>query len=283
MKKAIIITGIFSFVFLGISFAQESTVLDGVYIKEHTINRKVIPYAHLREADVMWLHRVWRELDLRQKMNHPLYYPFKPMQGRRNLFDVMIDAITKEGTLTAYSIGITGEDDMFTQELTQAEVQSMLADTQTVFTEDPDTGEQVPTQVVNPIEVKEVKKYQLKEEWFFDRQRSVLDVRIIGICPIIDTYNEYGEYKGPKKLFWVYFPEARQVFAKADVFNRFNDAERRTFEDIFWKRQFSSYIIKESNVYDRFISEYKVGLDALIESEEIKEKIFNMEHDLWEY
>jgi len=84
-------------------------------------------------------------------------------------------------------------------------------------------------------------------------------------------------------LFWVYFPEARYVFANYDVFNRQNDAERRTFEDIFWKRMFNSYIIKRSNVYERGLIDYKLGIDLLLEADQIKEEIFNMEHDVWHF
>ena len=92
-----------------------------------------------------------------------------------------------------------------------------------------------------------------------------------------------GEFRGTKRLFWIYYPEARYVFVKSEVFNRGNDVERRTYEDVFWKRQFGSYITKESNVYDRSIKEYEMGLDALLEAERIKTEITNMEHDLWSY
>jgi hypothetical protein len=72
------------------------------------------------------------------------------------------------------------------------------------------------------------------------------------------------------------------AFANVEVYNRQNDAERRTLEDIFWKRMFGSYIYKETNVFDRIIDEYAQGIDALMESERIKEEIFLLEHDLWE-
>ena len=88
---------------------------------------------------------------------------------------------------------------------------------------------------------------------------------------------------GLHQIFWLYYPECRYVFANWEVFNRQNDAERRSYEDIFWKRQFNSYVIKESNVYDRNIAEYKTGIDALLESERIKEDLFVMEHDLWNF
>ena len=262
----------------------QSSVLDGTYIKEHTPNRRVIPYTHLREADVAWLKRVWREVDLRQKTNHVFYFPTKPMQGRKNLFDVIIDAIVNEGTLHAYSTGDLGDDDMFTTELTLPEVQSQLGDTIIQWVEDPDTGEMIETATFNELESTQIKKCQIKEEWFFDNQRSVMDVRILGLAPVKEEYNlETGDFKGYAKLFWIYYPEARYVFSNAEVFNRANDAERRTMEDVIWKRMFDSYVIKESNVYDRNIAEYKKGLNALLEAEKIKENIFNVEHDLWHF
>lgn len=110
-----------------------------------------------------------------------------------------------------------------------------------------------------------------------------MDVRILGICLVRDSYTENGEFRGKEPLFWIYFPEARNVLAKAEVFNRFNDNERRSYDDIFWKRMFDSYIYKEENVFDRKIADYTAGLDALLESERVKNDLFKFEHDLWEF
>ncbi len=111
-----------------------------------------------------------------------------------------------------------------------------------------------------------------------------MDVRILGICPLIQVRDENNELKpGFQPMFWIYFPEARSLFARTELYNPKNDSERRTFDDIFWKRYFSSYIIQESNTYNRKISAYKTGLDALLEAEKIKDNIFLMEHDLWEF
>ncbi len=275
-------------VVLGIDISAQN-VYDGIFspnsIPEHTLERKVISYSPLREADVMWMRRVWRRIDLREKINQPFYYPEKPAQGRRSLFDVIKYAILKEGSLTAYDPGALGDDDMFTKRMTPDEVRSILFSQDTTYTEDLMTGDLVPVVVNTEVNSEEVKWYEIKEEWFFDRQRSVMDVRIIGICPMIAVKDDIGEFRGLKKLFWIYYPEAREqhVFAKSEVFNLANDVERRTYEDIFWKRQFSSYIVKMSNVYDRTISQYEKGLNALLEAEKLKETIFNMEHDLWSY
>ena len=67
------------------------------------------------------------------------------------------------------------------------------------------------------------------------------------------------------------------------MYNFKNDAERRSLDDIFWKRQFSSLIVKESNVQDRYIDQYQKGIDALVEADKIKTGIFTWEHDLWNY
>jgi len=259
---------------------KAQNVLDGVYVKEHYPTRRVIPYAHLREADVMWSKRIWRKLDLREKINQPLYYPTESIKDRRSLAQVILQAV-REGSLTAYD----GFNDEFTTTLTKAEIESKMVKIDTLYVENPDPPYDLQMKVIkNELSPTTIKEFRLKEDWFFDKQRSVMDVRIIGIMPVKENIDPTtGEVRGTEPMFWVYFPEARNIFASAEVFNRQNDAERRTLEDIFWKRMFGSYIYKENNVYDRQISEYKTGIDALLEAEKIKDKIFYMEHDLWHY
>ena len=128
--------------------------------------------------------------------------------------------------------------------------------------------------------------YRIKSDWFFDKQRSVIENRVVGFAPMIYSEDDQGNIREGailQPLFWIYYPEARKILVNVEVFNRGNDAERRTFDDIFQRRMFNSYIIKESNVYNRRIEEYKIGLDALLESDRIKNEIVNLEHDLWEY
>ena len=257
----------------------KAQVLNGVYVREATPARKPIPYTHLREADVMWSHRIWRRIDLREKMNHPLYYPLEPVNGRASLFDVIKKGIM-EGSLLAFDA--TYDD--FRLQLTKTQGLESLEKTVTKQAEDPNNpGMYFEITDTIKVESRDVIQYQIKEDWFFDRQRSVLDVRIIGLAPIVITRDADGAERGKSLLFWLYFPNCREVFANAETFNRQNDAERRTYEDVFWKRMFSSYITKEENVYDRSIDEYLTGLDALLEAEKVKNDIFTLEMDLWHY
>jgi gliding motility associated protien GldN len=259
------------------NLSNAQNVLDGVFVKEHYPTRKVVPYTHLREADVMWCKRIWRKMDLREKINHPLYFPAQKIKDRRSLTQVIMDAVN-EGSLTAYR----GDDEEFTTVMTKAEIDGIMSRTDTLFVDDPDNpGNQIMKIATNEFDPSEVIEYRIKEDWFFDKQRSVLDVRIIGLQPVKFEENE-GEVRS-KPLFWIYYPEARSIFANAEVFNRQNDSERKTLEDIFWKRMFGSYIFREQNVYNRTISEYAQGMDALLEAERVKDDIFKLEHDLWEY
>ncbi len=268
------------------SQGQVSNVLDGAYVKETNITKRVVPYPPLREADVMYTKRVWRQMDLREKMNHQFYFPINEIQDRASLFDVIRKAVLQEGTLTAYGTGPVGTDDEFKFPLSAAQVDSLLNPTTTTMVDTDLDGEpDTPTQTTNSITSQEILYFQVKEDWIWDRHRSERYVRIIGIAPMYEKSIGDGEdgQKSVQPLFWLYYPECRYVFANAEAFNPFNDAQRRTFEDIFQKRYFASYIVKESNVYDRKISDYARNVDGLLEAERIKDELFTLEHDLWHY
>ena len=264
--------------------AQVNNVLDGAYVKETNLTKRVIPYPHLREADVMYFRRIWQVMDLKQKINHPYYFPIEPIQDRKNLFDVIKQGLLLDGSLVAYSPGPAGDNDEFTIPLTKDSIYNILNPIFLKPDYDEVTGDVIgTTEERRPLSSENVTRYMLKEDWIWDRQRSERYVRIIGIAPLEEKFDQDGESIGFTPLFWLYYPECRYVFANADVFNLFNDAQRRTYEDLFQKRYFSSYIVKESNVYDRSIISYARTLDALAESERIKEELFLLEHDLWHY
>ena len=295
MKKIILLLVVTTFCLVAVNaqgvLAPEE--MNSVYKKAKHHNKKVQKYVPLRQADIMWSRKIWREIDMRQKINHTFYYPENLGGGaavtddRKSLIDVIYSAI-KEGSITAY--GNAARDDEFREEMSAADVKKIGgAKEEMVETTDWDSLEEDAVKMVLekiPFNRNSVKKWRLKEEWFFDKQRSVMDVRIIGLAPLQEDRDEVtGELTGSfSPLFWVYFPEAREVLINAEAFNLVkNNAERRTFDDIFWKRMFGSTITKESGVMDRKINEYMVGLDALLEAERIKTEIFNIEHDLWEY
>ncbi len=151
-----------------------------------------------------------------------------------------------------------------------------------LISENPVTGELEIQYYPRPIEYytsKDIVRYDIKEDWFFDKERSVLDVRIIAIAPVVldKQSNTY------KDLFWLYFPECRFVFNNYYTYNTKNDSQWMSFDDYFWKRQFTSTIYQQSDVFDRKIEEFRYGIDALLESNKITEDIRVWEHDLWHF
>ncbi len=246
--------------------------LDDIVEKRITVEKRVLPYDNIREADIFWEKRIWRIIDVREKMNLFFAYPERPF------FTILMDA-AESGEITVYST----EDDKFSIPLTPDEVASMGASVDTIATVDPETYEETYQIVRNEVNPQDVKRFRLKEIWFFDEETSTLQVRILGIAPLIEEYDDNGNFKYERPMFWVYYPEARQVLARERVFNVGNDSSPMSFEDIFEMRFFSSYIYKESNVFDRRLEDYLSGVDLLMEAEKIKQEIFNFEHDLWTY
>lgn len=242
---------------------------------------KSMPYTHLREADVMWGKRTWRVIDLREKINHPLFFPVDPIPSRVSFMQMVMDALTcgeSKFDLTGFDV----LDDEFTVRLTKSEVIEKSFSKEEITYED-EFGETKSELVDNPFDFFAVKRLRVKEDWYFDRQRSSLNVRIIGICPVQEVFDEMGEFKGERPMFWLYFPELRVPMSKTIVFNTKNQARYVTYDQWCAKRIFSSYIYKESNVFDRKIDTYKQDLDLLLESKKIEHEIFTLEQDLWEY
>jgi gliding motility associated protien GldN len=264
------------FVIAGFAMTTNAQVLDApprdnfydkIWIEEKT----PVELAYVREVEVSWAKTIWQVIDMREKINQPLYYPVSPIQNRRSLMQVIYDGI-REGAIIAY------DDDEFTTPLTPEEIQEKLQRVD-IF-DNPETGEL--EEIIISFRSEEVTKFRIKEVWFVDSKRSMLDVRVLGLSPI--RQREIGELGlVDEPLFWVYYPHCRNIFVNAEVFNRHNDAQRISFDDLFLRRMYNSYIYKETNVYDRVIAQYYQGLDALLEAEKIKNDIRNYEIDLWEY
>ena len=281
MKSIIICLTALVFINIDALAQNNNKVLDGAFIKETAPTRRVIPYTHVREADVMYYKRVWREIDVREKMNHPLYYPTTPINEigyvRMSLYDIITTGID-EGTLIPY------DEADFEVALTKTEAFDKLTKEVVTYEENLETGELTEVVVNDPIGGVDIAKYWIKEDWFFDRERSVMEVRIIGILPIVNDIADDGTVRGLKGLFWIYFPEARYVFANHEVYNGNNDGARITFEDYFRKRIFSSYIRQETNVYNnRTLDSYTKNVDRLLEARRIEQEIINIEHDMWQF
>ena len=283
MKKLIAYTGILVFLLVFSAKSVDAQIVNGAFTSTDISEKKPMPLPDVREADVLWSKKVWRIIDLREKMNLPLYYPTVETDGLKNLITLLLDGVER-GLITPYDARL---DDDFKVPMTYEQVQEAFgAEESTEETIDFDTGERKMVTIQGEIRPGEIKQYMIKEEWYFDKQSSSLNVRIIGICPIREftrDIDQPGQVQRTK-VFWVYYPEARKLLATNKVLNPYNHAQSMSFDDLFIKRFFNSYIVRESNVYNnRDISAYLSGKDAMLESKRIENEIFNFEQDLWEY
>mgnify|MGYP001627377994 CR=1 FL=1 len=241
-------------------------------------NYYLTPWQPIREADVLWKKRIWREIDTRQKQNLVFRYPGDDESGGGMYIEILLDAI-KKAKITAF------KDDRFTTPLTSEDVMDILVGK-------PDTSYiellsgDIEMRVINPtFNPDKVTKYRVKEDWIFDKNIGRMVVRIVGIAPYLDRFDGDGNYRGSLPVFWLHYEDLRPINIRYEVYNPENDVYRITWDDFFEKRMFGSYIIKSTinNPFQDDIKNYKQGVDKLYESEEIKEKLFNKEHDMWVY
>jgi gliding motility associated protien GldN len=258
-------------------------VIADAYTKRTTFDRKPAPLPVIREADVVWSRIVWRMVDLREKANQQFYYPTSEMQGRNNLINTLLKGIEGK-TITAFDASVT--DGEFTKPIDYNQVKQAFGDSVEVVKKiDLATGNEVQSIVKAEVKTRDVKQMEIKELWYFDKQKSTMQVRILGICPIkVYKKDPKDSTFVRKRLFWVNYPEIRPLLAKNESLNGFNGARNLSFDDLFLTRRFDGYIVKEENTYDnRSIEQYATGEYAAKESERIKNSIFNYEQDLWEY
>lgn len=256
---------------------------DNAYDKSSVNARTPLAYEHLRADDALFAEKVWRELDLREKLNQTFRYEARDDNGSQLFIDMLLRAVNT-GQVTAF------EDDRFSQPKTAEDIAQLTqgrADTVQVV--DPkDINKVIGWRVTRAsFDPKTVVKIRLKEEWVFDRESSRLFCRILGIAPLKTEYLPNGQERGSSIMFWVYYPDLRPMLAKYEVYNPKNMGQSRmTWEELFESRMFSSYIVKSTldNAANRLIRTYiKEPILALLEGDNIKDKIFNYEQDLWQY
>ena len=256
------------------SMAQDD-IQDTPWEQRDRKNAKPLEYEYVREADVMWSKKIWRTIDIREKLNLPFGYSQRP------LIQLLHEAAIA-GTIKAYDPTVDNAD-QFKKIMAPSDVAKLGSRTDTIEIIDPVSGDPIMKPISNPLTWEKITKYKVKEVWFFDTKTSSMQVRIIGIAPVMEDYDASGHYRGDMTMYWLYYPDLREMLAREEVFNPNNDTRSLSWDDLFVSRMFQSYIYKEGNVYDRAINEYASGKDIQLESDRIKQSIFEYEHDLWDY
>lgn len=248
-------------------------------------DRTPLAYEHLRVDDAIYRHKIWREIDAREKINLPFRYAADENNGNQRFISILMKAI-QDGEVTVFD----AIDDRFTTPLTLNDVATKISGGKEIIDIYDENGNKTGTkEVVKEVNLDSFYKFRIKEEVVFDKESSRLFWRILGIAPVKSVITNSGLYLGETELFWVYYPDMRPIFAKYEIYNGKNYGARMSWEELFESRMFSGRIIKSSmdNPYNLFLKETpgltNNGVFQLLEGERIKEKIFNYEQDLWSY
>ncbi|WP_370101666.1 gliding motility protein GldN [Xanthomarina gelatinilytica] len=254
-------------------------------------NDKPLEYGYVDDRDIMFSKMTWERVVLDERVNFPLYYPVDTNnigKDRRSLFDVLWKNV-KDGNIENIY-----DDSYFTTKRTLKDIKSAMSKVDTLdigyeqFNAD---GYVDPEYIVKrDITSYDISAYLIKGLWYFDKRQAELKYRLLGIAPaapdvnFIDSDDEAN--KEPIPLFWVFFPDAREILHEAKSFNNENSAVPISYDHLLNSRRFNGYIYKEENVYgDRKVTEYisDNALMQLLESDRIKEKIRDFELDMWAY
>jgi gliding motility associated protien GldN len=248
--------------------------------------RTPLGYEHIREDDAVYRQRLWREIDVHEKMNLPFVYKADGDNGNQRFISILLNAV-KSGEVTAFN----SMDDRFTTPITLKEITKQLIGEPKIqqvvdWVKDPTGNTMKDTLIVEEFDPNGIEKYWVKEDVIFDKESSRLHVRILGIAPLKTIRNTDGSFRDVTPIFWVYYPDMRPMLARYEAYNGKNYGARLSWEEMFESRMFASRIIKSTveNPNDQFISGYvKDPILRLLEGDNIKDKIFNYEQDLWSY
>ena len=267
--------------------AQNDYSVGQFYDQSLTKERKVLSREPVRGDDVIWEAKIWRMIDFMERFNQFFYYPYEKegIEDRKNLVYTVWDAILNN-EITVF------EDDEFKIPIDNELIKKRYTKIDTLWLEIEDDEGTVDYQaVIVPKEFSSENIYQLvlKEVWYLDKEISAVSVQILGIAFVMQDLraDEEGEMelRGSVTLFWVPLmsDNVKNLLANSYVYRDYNLANMPSWEEIFYTRYFNSFIIREDNIYNRYIKDYYEGTDALKEAERIESALFNFEIDLWEY
>ncbi|MCD2260221.1 type IX secretion system ring subunit PorN/GldN [Psychroserpens luteolus] len=254
-------------------------------------NDKPLEYGYVDDRDILFSKMTWEKVVLDERVNFPMYFPVDTNnigKERRSLYHTLIAAVQEGKIKNVYN------DSYFTEKRSMKELGDITTkvDTLDIGYDQLNADGYVDPEYIRTrnIEAFDISAYLIKGLWYFDKRHGELKYRVLGIAPaapdinFIDSEDEAN--KVPNALFWVFFPEAREVLHEGKAFNNRNSAMPITFDHLLNSRRFNGYMYKEENVYgDREVKDYIAdnALMQLLESDRIKDKIRNFEQDMWSY
>jgi gliding motility associated protien GldN len=253
---------------------------DGFYKSSVIAQARPFPLIEPDPNNIRIYHRYWRDIDLKDPKNAKFAIP------GATLIEALLKAI-KEGKIVAYDPLSTPSNptgDAFVNPMTYNQLMGHMRDTAIVNKLDKDGNIIGSQRALNDFSPDKVVAYRIKEDVYFDKQRSKVETRIIGIAPVITIKTSNGDTLNRQPVCWLKFQECRKVFSTLDVSDPDKNLYDVSMDDMFMQRQFNAKIIEESNPRGERIKDYikdPAAQDA--ESQRIERKLANYKKGIWDY
>lgn len=264
-----------------------------------SVKTKPLSYGYIDEKDILRSMVVWEIIDMNEKINQPFYHNADGVvSDNKSLYQLLIDNIMNGQIKEVY------DDEMFQTKLKPEEIKKRLSviNESNWLKDKRNAGEKPTDQEIKEgtdifeIKSETVKLLKVKGMWYIDRRDGAMKYRLLGIAAMgpdpsmMAEKTVSGVSLGSKDelvdLFWVYYPDTREILANATVFNSRNLSSNLSFDDLLNARRFSSIIYKSDNGLGTGVIKDYIPSDAeqqLDESDRIKNQILEMENDMWNY
>lgn len=237
----------------------------------------MFPTAASMDEDVVWRRDIYRELDLNEDANAPLYYPVEPLGSQVNLF-TYIFKLMMQGRIKAYQYKLDGNESFNADDVVKPKT---FLDNYHIYYEKDAQGR---THLDNSdIPSKEVKSYYLKETTYYDQHTATFHTKVLALCPIMTRDDDFGDGGNKYPLFWVKYDDLAPFLSKQQIMtSNLNNAATMSIDDYFLRNQYKGKIYKTNNMLGKTLAQYCSSDSAMSkEQKKIEAELAAFEKNLW--
>ena len=237
----------------------------------------MFPTSASMDEDVVWRRDIYRELDLNEDSNSPLYYPVEPLGSQVNLFTYMFKLMLS-GRIKAYQYKLDGNESFNEEDVVKPKA---FLDNYHIYYEKDANGRMRLDN--SDIPSKEVKSYYIKESSYFDQHTSTFHTKVLAVCPIMTRDDDFGDGGNKYPLFWVKYDDLAPFLAKQQIMtSNLNNAAVMSVDDYFVRNQYKGKIYKTNNMLGKTLAQYCPSDSAMSkEQKKIEAELAAFEKNIW--
>jgi gliding motility associated protien GldN len=235
------------------------------------------PAATSMPDDVVWKRDIYRQLDLLNDKNAPMYYPVEPNGRQMNLFTYLFRLILT-GRVTAYAYKLDGNESF--EEKDKMSVKDLL-ERYNIYYEEKDGKITVAD---SDIPSAEATRYYLKESTYLDQRTGTFSTQVTALCPILMRgADEFSTDATPYPLFWVKYDDIASYLTRLPMMgSNLNNVSNLTAHDYFTLNRYEGKIYKTNNLQGKMLANYcETDSDMVREQLRIEKQLSDFEEGVW--